>query len=256
MAYREDEGLAFLQYMQDQELDNLVKLLIYDKDGKKWISESLSRKNGYKQHNPKHSLYWQDIAEEIQRYGANGIITQLRGGKGVLYKEVLTDVCDRLKVNYNPKAETGAIENNLLMKILTDSIEKMSSDDVRKIMDDLGIKNLNTLSGEALVSAFQAMFIAGGFKSYQLTLIVVNAISRAMLGRGLTFAGNAALTRAASIFAGPIGWAVTGVWTAFDLAGPAYRVTIPAVIHVAMLRKRSLLEKDGVGAELAKEMGI
>ena len=37
---------------------------------------------------------------------------------------------------------------------------------------------------------------------------------------------------------GPIGWALTGAWTAFDLAGPAKRVTVPAVIQIAVLRKK------------------
>ena len=44
------------------------------------------------------------------------------------------------------------------------------------------------------------------------------------------------LTKTASLLTGPIGWVITGLWTAIDLAGPAYRVTIPAVIQVAYLR--------------------
>ena len=84
----------------------------------------------------------------------------------------------------------------------------------------------------------------GGFKSYQLTLIVVNAISRALIGRGLTFAGNAALTRTMAILTGPIGWVITGLWTAIDVAGAAYRVTIPAVIQVAALRQKHLYEQN------------
>jgi uncharacterized protein YaaW (UPF0174 family) len=58
------------------------------------------------------------------------------------------------------------------------------------------------------------------------------------LGRGLSYAANAGLTRWLSIFAGPIGWALTAVWTAIDLAGPAYRVTIPAVIQIAYMRAK------------------
>ena len=53
-------------------------------------------------------------------------------------------------------------------------------------------------------------------------------------------AGNAALTRLMSILTGPIGWAITGLWTAIDIAGTAYRVTIPAVIQVAALRQKVL----------------
>ncbi len=28
-------------------------------------------------------------------------------------------------------------------------------------------------------------------------------------------------------------WALTAVWTLVDIAGPAYRVTIPSIIYVA-----------------------
>ena len=31
---------------------------------------------------------------------------------------------------------------------------------------------------------------------------------------------------------------LTGLWTAIDIAGPAYRVTIPCVIQIAFLRAK------------------
>ncbi|NMU82567.1 hypothetical protein HKB16_06685, partial [Vibrio parahaemolyticus] len=76
------------------------------------------------------------------------------------------------------------------------------------------------------------------FYSYQLTLIIANQIAKAILGRGLMLATNAGLVRVASVLAGPVGWAISGIWAAIDIAGPAYKVTIPCVIHVAMLRKK------------------
>ena len=183
------------------------------------------------------------IAAEIQCFGANTFATLLRGGEGVLYKEVLTDVCDKLKVNYNNNSSVEKIETHLLMKILEDSIEKLSPSEVQDLARNLGLENFSGITPEALVGIFQAVFRAGGFKSYQLTLIIVNYIMKAILGRGLSLAGNAALTRTMSVLAGPIGWTITGLWTAIDIAGPAYRVTIPAVIHVAVLRQKYLYDE-------------
>jgi uncharacterized protein YaaW (UPF0174 family) len=80
-------------------------------------------------------------------------------------------------------------------------------------------------------------------------LIVVNAILKALIGRGLSFAGNAALTRTMAVLTGPIGWAITGIWTAIDIASPAYRVTIPAVIQVAALRQKYLYEQQAESVE-------
>ena len=135
------------------------------------------------------------------------------------------------------------------MKILTDALEKMSPDELKELATTLGLKNTQTITAEALVGVFQAVFRAGGFKSYQLTLIVVNAILKALIGRGLSFAGNAALTRTMAVLTGPIGWAITGIWTAIDIASPAYRVTIPAVIQVAALRQKYLYEQQAESVE-------
>ena len=77
---------------------------------------------------------------------------------------------------------------------------------------------------------------ASGFLAYQLAVVVANGVARAVLGRGLTFAANAALTRLLGILVGPVGWAITGAWTAIDLASPAYRVTVPCVVQVAAIR--------------------
>jgi Ubiquinol-cytochrome C chaperone len=44
--------------------------------------------------------------------------------------------------------------------------------------------------------------------------------------------------RSISAFAGPVGWAVTAIWTAFDLASPAYRVTVPCVVQLAYMRQK------------------
>ena len=41
-----------------------------------------------------------------------------------------------------------------------------------------------------------------------------------------------------SLLTGPVGWVITGAWTLIDIAGPAFRVTLPAVIQIAVLRKK------------------
>ena len=194
---------------------------------------------------PDHHVYWELIAAEIQCFGANTFATIFRGGKGVEYKEVLMDVCDKMKVNYSKDSSAAKIENNLLMKILTDALEKMSPEELKELADTIGIKNTSFVTAESMVGVFQAVFRAGGFKSYQLTLIIVNAILKALIGRGLSFAANATLTRTMAILTGPIGWAITGAWTAIDIASAAYRVTIPAVIQVAVLRQQYLYAKQG-----------
>ena len=236
MSYRYDPDLEFLKYCPSKDLNDLVYCLVYDKDGETRYTEELTESIKYKEHYPNHCLYWDDIAAEIQCFGANTFATIFRGGKGVLYKEVLCDVCDKIKVNYNKNSSIEKIEQNLLMKILTDSIEKMTPDELEELAKSIGVSTLVGLSPQALAATFQAIFQAGGFKSYQLTLIIVNAVMKVLFGRGLTFAANATLTKAMAVLTGPIGWAVTAGWTIIDIGGAAYRVTIPAVIQIALLR--------------------
>ena len=240
MAYRYDPDLEFLSKCTDEDLNDLVYCLTYDKDGSKRLTEELTLSDAYKKHHPYHSLYWEEIAAEIQCFGGNTFANMFRGGKGVLYKEVLCDVCDKMKVNYNKNSPVERIENGLISKVLEDSLEKMSPDEIRRLATELGIKNTQNITKQVLLGSFQTIFRAGGFKSYQLTVIVVNAVLKALIGRGLSFAGNAAATRVFAVLSGPIGWVITGLWTAFDIAGAAYRVTIPAVIQVAALRQKIL----------------
>jgi len=241
MAYRYDEDLEFLKELESKDLEQLVEILIYDKDGKKRYTEELSESDGYRKYYSEHSKYWQDIIEELQKFGGNTILNKMRG-RGVQYKEILTDVCDKLKVNYNANSNTERIETNLLIKILEDTLEKMSDEERKELAKSMGVKNIQDFSTQTMIGIFQVIFKAGGFKSYQLTVIIVNAILKVLIGKGLSFGANAALTRTMAILTGPIGWVITGVWTAFDIAGPAYRVTIPAVIEIAALRQKYLYE--------------
>lgn len=237
MAYREDEDLAFLAMCDDEELDALVAILTTDKNGEVRYTESLTNKNNYTAFHPKHSQYWPEIAEEIQTYGANSLASMFRGGKGVAYEKVLTDVCKKMKVNHPKNASVDSMERNLLMKLFEDSVERMSADELKKLTEELNIKTKD-FTAHTVTVAMQTLIRTNGILYYQLALIIANSVAKAIIGRGLSFAGNTALVRSISAFSGPIGWALTAAWTITDIAGPAYRVTIPAVVQVACLRAK------------------
>lgn len=253
MAYRDDKDLEFLGEMESSELDDLVNTLIFDKDGKKIYTESLTKKESYKKYGKDYSQYWKDIAEEIQYFGANSIMSFFKG-KGVLYREIVGDVADKIKVKYDKGFTAKDIENEILIKILNDSLEKMTEDEKKDFIKDMDLKTGGSFTSQAIIMAIQALFKAGGFQSYKITLVVTNAILKAVLGRGLSFAGNAMLTRTAAILTGPIGMAFMGIWTIFDIAGPAYRVTIPTVIQIAMLRATYEAKKQKLYEELKREL--
>ena len=244
MVYREDSDLEFLGQMESADLNDLVLCLIRDRDGANRMTGQLVKSELYKSSQPDHHQYWQEIAAEIQCFGANTFATMYRKGKGVLYREVLTDVCRRVKVKYDKSASTQDIESTLLMKILSDSVKKMSPEELRKFAGTLGIANSETMAPEILLGTLQLTIFAGGVLSLELALAVANAVARFILGRGLAMAGDVALSRSLAIIGGPVALILTGIWTAVDIAGPAYRVTIPAVVMVATLRRKWQIEQD------------
>ena len=228
MAYRKDEDLEFLAKCSNEDLEPLVEILIKDKDGQTRYTEELTKSKKYMRYSPDHKKYWEDIAAEIQTFGANTIATIFRFGKGVTYKEILCDVCQDLKVNFNEKSSTSAIEKNLLDKVYTQAIEELSNEDLKKLADAVDIPITN-LSYQATVAAVQYALMQMPY--FVLQRMLINVIP-------MTIGRNLLLSRLIGVATGPIGWALTGAWTAFDLAGAAKRVTVPAVIQIAVLRKK------------------
>lgn len=233
-----------LDISSDEDLAPLVEYL------KTKLSETLTVHESYKLHEPSHSEYADLIAKEVRDMGGNSFANLFRGGEGPSYHEMVCDVATKIKAPFNKEKAIEDIENAILETILTKALDEMSDEDKQRLMNEMGAKG-GLSSGGVATSAFIAIFRSGGFYSYQLTLIIANQIAKLILGRGLMLATNATLMRTASILTGPIGWAITGLWTAIDLAGPAYKVTIPCVIHIAMLRKKlNALDCKGCGAIL------
>jgi uncharacterized protein YaaW (UPF0174 family) len=233
LNYLKDEDLEFLSSCTNDELEVLVNIITKDKDGVLRDSEDLTLQPQYKKHFPNHQAYWKLIAADLQYFGGNTIANSYRG-HGVCYQEILTDVCKSMKLN--PKPTVNLMERDLLEKFYDSMLEQMSPEEVEALLKTAGLPTQG-LSKQVMVLALQAAVRAGGFASYQIAVIVVNSIAKTLIGRGLALGANAALTRGIAVAAGPIGVIITAVWTGITLAGPAYRVTVPSTIYIALLRK-------------------
>ena len=249
MAYLEDKNLEFLQYCSTEDLQILVDYLTKDKDGQLRVSEELTTKESYKKYYP-HSLpmMWKEIVEELQHYGGNTFANTFRGS-GVPYREILTDVAKKQKVNFNSDNSVELIEQYILQSIMQKAIEGMSEEELKNFLTEM---NAGKMIGtkQALTAGALTALRLGGFGTYKMAVVIANAVAKSLLGRGLTFAGNATLTRTLGVALGPIGWIITVLWTAIDIASPAYRVTIPCVIQVAYMR---LKFQEASFKEISKE---
>lgn len=177
------------------------------------------------------------LIKEIQEFGGNSIINFFRGN-GVPYREILDDVASHMKVTIDRADGVEQLELKILLAIALKSMEKMTPEEQQSFASNISGGKIVGF-GPGAIAALQAAILAGGFGSYMLATTVANAVARQLLGRGLAFGAAGGLMRGIAAFAGPIGWAITAIWAAFDMASPAYRVTVPCVIQVAYMRQKA-----------------
>lgn len=230
------KNLEFLYCASNEDLRLLCDIVVKDKEGNYRLTEDLSGTDAFKKNYPDNIRgMLPDLVSEFREFGGNSFANLFRG-EGPEYAEILRDVARHNKVNFNRNSTDEQVEQYLLQKLFNDSLNGASDEELKKIMEELGYPTTN-FTRQAAISTLMIAWKAGGFKSCILLVSVVNAVMKFLVGRGLSLATNAGLTRMASIMMGPIGWILTAVWTLIDIAGPAYRVTIPAVIQIAYIRQ-------------------
>lgn len=178
------------------------------------------------------------IADEIKAFGSHTLKNLFRKD-AIDYSSVVQDVANHLKAPFNKSTTDANVEAAIIQKLFADSVLKMSEAERTKVFEDLGIGDHSVIEPAAVAVAIAAGRMTG-LNPYRYALIVANAVAKAILGRGLTWTGNIILTRTVSIMLGPIGWVLTGLWTAFDLGSPAYRVTVPCIVQIAYMRLKAI----------------
>ena len=208
------------------------------------LTEILSASDEYKKYGKNYFLYKDKILKEYLDFGSNTFLFQKA------YKDILCDVAKKLKVNFNKNQSVELIESRLLEKVLEETFEKMKPEEKEELLKGLATDakgNYGKIEcGSEITSALMLAFKLGGFASYKLTVIIANTVAKMVLGKGLTFATNAALTKAMSVLTGPLGIILVALWTMYDIAGPAYRVTIPCTIMIACMRRELQVREDKI----------
>jgi uncharacterized protein YaaW (UPF0174 family) len=204
----DDEDLVpLLRQASNDELGPLVKYII-EKGG---VTARLGRTERYRQYSASgdHSKYADDIAAEIQRFGANTVWTAaVREGRGIKYRKILGRMAKRYGVKARLWDETVAIEERVLLAVLSKSNGRMTEEQRQELLATLKIQRLPGVGGPAVAGELQA-----------------------------AFAANARPLEGLALFAGPIGWALDPTWNGLMVAGPAHRVTLPCVVQVALIRQ-------------------
>lgn len=175
------------------------------------------------------------IAEEIARFGGNSLMNLFRGGGGVAYMEIARDVAEHLKAKHPSSTDVGTIELAILRKLTEQSLNKMNEDDKVAFFKQFGMRYAAG-SGTVAATGLIACIVESSAASYQLSSLIAHSTARALLGRGLA-AGFGPMASGAAIVA-PVAMALSLIWGVYGLTSPAYRVTVPCVVHIAYMRRK------------------
>ena len=226
--YMNDSDMDFLQHCSEEQLANFSRLLTHNEKGKTRLSSVLMRNELFKSmegHPEQHRRNWQLIAGELQHFGGDSIANKLRG-HGKRYRAILLDVSKRLKLKADKEMSTFEIEQQLLEHFLRNTWKKMDETHKKEFLQTVNAK-VNELE-ELLPLLMKDKQLAKGVShllSSQLTRILRTHAAMSVLGHGLL--------RGAGL-GGPVGAALNGVKA---VSGTAFRVTIPAVLQIACLRR-------------------
>lgn len=234
---RTDIDLIFLQYCTNTELRELCNLLTHDEKGNIRLSENLTDKDSYIQNYPHNcKAMWQDIALELQLFGGNTFLNIFRRGRGPAYETIVYDVCKEMKVEgIDTHDSAEEMERALLDKVTEKMLDELTPEQLKEVMKELNIKKRTYTKQAVMAALLLTRRINMRLYCYVMSYILRLATNM-LIGRGVLMAGMGILSRSLGVLMGPVGWILLSGWTAWDIAGPAYRVTVPAVLQIAFLR--------------------
>lgn len=218
--FREDPDLAFLQDCDVQDLKLLSDTLIADSEGKEQWTGSLKPTilKNMKMYSTESELYknsWKAIAAEIQLFGGDTLVNFVRG-KGVMYREILGDVAEKTGADFHKDTSDIYHIEDKVLRTLFGRVTKLNDlEFINKTLKSQGHLGFSSIKESPFKTIKNGLGGGTGATSGILT--------------GLNVAKN-------FVKVNPFLAALTAPLTAKDITAPAYRVTIPVVCLVAMLR--------------------
>ncbi|TWU69652.1 hypothetical protein AYI74_04315 [Shewanella algae] len=214
--YRDDSDLAFLELCSHEQLAPLVTYLTKDKAGKLRVTETLTSNPKFKKNRHDLTLVWREICAELQTFG-NSTVFNLITGKGDIYRKVLLSTAKSIGCQVAAEDKTHAIEKGIVAKVMALQLEQMTQAErsafIRRMNKDYQCKIDNALDWSNRDFAIVTHVLASAFGG---------AVGVMLLPRLL-------------MFTSPLG-AIGGLVGAYADA-PNTSVTLPCIIHIAMLRE-------------------
>ena len=187
-----------------------------------------------------------ELVNDFRKWGSNTFVTWLiRFGDGVSYQEVTQDVAGFLKANVTSCKDETDYETAILAKVLEEYLEKASPEErerVDEILDQAGRdagmpgKHRSSITAAGGLALSSVITILGREAAKRVIGQIVKKVIAGVVSRQAAKQGAKVIARVAGL-AIPLINVAFAIWLAIDIAGPAYRKTVPAVIRVALLRQ-------------------
>lgn len=251
MAYVYDEDLEFLGECSDEQLAKLAEIIIKDDDGKTRRTEEVTETNEYKRYNENYSKYWETIVGDFQKFGGNTIANWRRGGKGIEYNEILNNILGSSFSNLSVFEK----EKELLKRAFSIILSESDQEKRRVISKEINFEGA-TRRVKTIMNFIEQKINDINF-DYKITNIILNSITTTRIDYTLVkdslFNGEILKTNVITSGDGVLATATSMLTPTFIkplvatvnmTLGEARRVTIPASIVIACLRKISNYEKN------------
>lgn len=188
------------------------------------------------------------LATEICAFGGNTVANAFRQKKAPTYAVVALGVAKRIGAKVNKNASVAEIERAIIEKTLLKALKGGKKEEMQALLkaQQLTVDHaqISQLLKEGKADDVVRLLITS-CGPYAVSRMVNAAMLPALnlaLKAGLPTLGKVIAGRAPTLL-NPIAAVLSAAWMTYDLTGPAWRVTIPAVIRIACIRQADIQQQ-------------
>lgn len=231
-----------LRYASTAQLSELADIITDSGKGRLALTEN-SKKN-ILAHQRRRALHIisTDLAREICAFGGNTVVNVFRSTSQPSYLVVAMDVAKKMGVKVPKNASACDIEELIIKQILISSFKGKSKEEIEALFSAHDCKFDNQQLEQLLKKGKTADLVSWLYSAcgpYTLSRLVNSAMVPALnvaAKFGVPLIGKVIATRA-PVMMNPIAAVISAAWVTYDLTGPAFRITLPAVIRIACIRQ-------------------
>ncbi|MEW2639935.1 hypothetical protein, partial [Vibrio cholerae] len=167
--------------------------------------------------------------------------------------EVVEDVCDKLGVKIKKGGSLEARLERLVTSVVEKELTNKTPEQLSKSFKNIGVGDADLelimehikKNGKVAILPILAQILGPKITLGIIETIIVSLIAQIVGREAAKQLVKELMKRNPWLNAlGPILWAISGVWLAIDLQGPAYRKTVPICLYLGVVALRDGAEDE------------